>query len=184
MSKFPINGFSNKKLQEQFNDPQWGGVSRYNARRDGGKRLHEGVDLYTKLGEPVYAIEPGKVVWIDKFYKDTYGVSVEVLPGVEYIYGELQPSIPLTVGQRITEGQIIGYIGDTKTGMPPMLHFEYRIGGNKCDPMKVLAELLPRVSSIFKLFLKNDSRGIKASVIKDGKPVEVESFEFTCKFQE
>lgn len=189
MSKFPIDGFSIEKLQAQFDDPRWGGASRYHALRDGGKRLHQGVDLYAVLGAPVYAIRPGKVTWIGLFYNGTWGVSIEVSPGVEYLYCEVQPGrIPIKFGQTVSEGQVIGYVGDTKVGMPPMLHFEYRVSGVNHDPMEILSKLDPRFYNDdkykFKLFLKPDKTGFKVTAYFNDKPVKVESLEMTLRIEE
>ncbi len=78
---------------------------------------HPGVDLYTRDGEPIYAIEEGVVVGNGvftgpkvgtPFWETTHYLMVEGKHGV-FNYGEMYESL-LEVGEQINEGQNVGYV--------------------------------------------------------------------------
>jgi murein DD-endopeptidase MepM/ murein hydrolase activator NlpD len=41
------------------------------------------------------------------------------------------------VGQRVSQGQVIGYVGMTGLATGPHLHYEFRVDGNHRDPLTV-----------------------------------------------
>lgn len=78
---------------------------------------HPGVDLYTRDGEPVYAIEKGVIVGTGvftgpkvgtPFWETTHYLMVEGKTGV-FNYGEIYESL-FEVGEEIEESQNIGYV--------------------------------------------------------------------------
>lgn len=105
---------------------------------------HEGIDLYCENGQEVVSITNGIITNIIPFtgkiagfpwWNDTYGVVVEDNDGV-WIYGELEPSKELKIGQEIKEGDTIGYIipvlKNKKNNRPiHMLHLERYTKGVK-----------------------------------------------------
>ncbi len=140
---WPVKGMTLEKLQAQNYGRAW----EYGAPRDGGARLHKGVDMYGTLGEPVYAMRPGFVTWVGPFYNGTYGIYVSVTgqDGVEDVYGELDPAtLKVFVGDVVSRVTLLGGMGDTQVGMPPMLHLEHHEGGNKTSPMPLLERLKER----------------------------------------
>lgn len=120
--------------------PVPGGVfeSTWHAPRSGG-RLHEGVDIFAKLGTPVYAIADGMAYATEGENQGT-GISLIEADGTRYTYAHLserEGSFP----RKVTAGDLIGYVGDTGNakGLPPHLHFEARPeGGEKVDPFEFL----------------------------------------------
>lgn len=131
--------------------------------------IHEGVDLYCENGDEVFAIESGIVVNINHFtgefikspwWNNTKCIMVEGSSGV-FNYGELMPLENLKIGDKITEGQLIGHVTTVlkeNKGRPMnMLHLElYQHGTNEhllswdldmpkpdnlLDPTSILVEL-------------------------------------------
>lgn len=87
------------------------GVTRKN-------HIHEGVDIYCHQGDDVIAVECGVVVKIIPFtgefanspwWNNTYAVIVKH-KNFYMTYGEIAPLDDLFVGQKITEGQTLGYV--------------------------------------------------------------------------
>ena len=50
------------------------------------------------------------------------------------LYGHLS-SVNVSVGQTVTQGQVIGYSGNTGNSYGAHLHFEVRVNGTAVDPM-------------------------------------------------
>lgn len=81
--------------------------------------------------------------------KGGYGNVVELshANGVLTVYGHMSRfARQLRTGQRITQGQVIGYVGQSGLATGPHLHYEYRVHGRYKDPQKVKlpnAEPLP-----------------------------------------
>jgi murein DD-endopeptidase MepM/ murein hydrolase activator NlpD len=97
---------------------------------------HEGVDLYCNKGDKVFSIEDGEIINIQKFtgehigsnwWNNTWCILIEGKTGV-FNYGELIPNENIRIGQKIKEGDVIGYIETVlkkDKGRPiNMLHLE------------------------------------------------------------
>ncbi|MGQ0504043.1 MAG: M23 family metallopeptidase [Myxococcaceae bacterium] len=101
-------------------------VSTFGASRDGGKRKHRGTDIFAPLGTPVVAASRGYVVRIGN---DSLGGRVAWIVGegqAAYYYAHLDGWKPdLHVGQRLSAGDVIGWVGNTGNARntPPHLHF-------------------------------------------------------------
>jgi murein DD-endopeptidase MepM/ murein hydrolase activator NlpD len=98
----------------------------WGAPRSGG-RSHEGVDMLAPMGTPIYAVVSGVV----NFKQNRLGgnaVSLVGDNGNRYYYAHL--SSYEGASRRVTQGEVIGYNGDTgnATGTPH-LHFEVHPGG-------------------------------------------------------
>ncbi|MCO5114651.1 MAG: M23 family metallopeptidase [Bdellovibrionaceae bacterium] len=102
------------------------GMRRFGANRSKGKRLHAGVDLYSKDRAPVYAVDSGTLRGFYKFYYDVY--AIEVTHNNFIIrYGEVLNKMPagLKVGRPVRMGQNLGWIWKIRQlNVKPMLHFE------------------------------------------------------------
>lgn len=115
-----------------------------------GDKPHTGIDYACPAGTPVLASEVGKVMfagWRDGGYG--YCVFLNHSDGMTTIYEHLLRNIPVTVGQTVYRGQVIGYSGSTGNSTGPHLHFEMRdLYGKAIDPMNVLHTVidLPQVT--------------------------------------
>lgn len=100
---------------------------------------HQGVDLLSSCGTPIYAAAAG-VVKVSQESYGGYGVGVSidhVLGGqlVNTLYGHMTyGSRQVSVGQSVAAGQLIGLVGSTGSSTACHLHFEVHINGSVVDP--------------------------------------------------
>lgn len=103
--------------------PLWGTASN-----------HTGVDLAAGQGTPIYAIASGTVTAAG--YSDAYGYNVTLAHGNGYgsMYAHMT-NFTVSVGQSVSQGQVIGYVGSTGWSTGPHLHFEIYVNGAPVNPM-------------------------------------------------
>ncbi|SDG12103.1 M23 family metallopeptidase [Pelagibacterium luteolum] len=109
-------------------------------------RLHTGVDLAARTGTPIYAGGDG-IVEMAQWYSG-YGRYVELSHsnGYNTAYAHMSAIADgITPGTRVSQGQVIGYVGSTGQSTGPHLHYEIKINGNTVDP---LAVKLPRANTL------------------------------------
>jgi peptidoglycan hydrolase-like protein with peptidoglycan-binding domain len=101
-------------------------------------RWHTGVDFPEPQGTPIHAGGVG-VVSFAGFNTGGYGNLVVITHrlGFESWYGHMS-RIAASVGQRVSGGVTIGYIGSTGHSTGPHLHFEVRHFGTPVDPVPYL----------------------------------------------
>ena len=107
-------------------------------------RAHRGVDYAAPIGTPVRATADGKILAVGN--GAGYGNLVEIRHGDSYstLYGHLSRfARGLKRGSVVTQGQIVGYVGQTGLATGPHLHYEFRINGVHRDPLKVALPRLP-----------------------------------------
>jgi murein DD-endopeptidase MepM/ murein hydrolase activator NlpD len=101
--------------------------------------IHKGIDISTyRQGDAIVATADGKVVTVD--YDATgFGnyVIIQHKHGFYTRYGHMQ-QFRVTTGQRVQQGETIGYIGNTGLSTGPHLHYEVHIGSDVVDPFKYL----------------------------------------------
>ena len=117
---FPVAGKGNTAIQSF-----WGNA------RDGGKRSHEGIDIFAKRGTPVIAAVDGRVSRTGN--RGLGGKQVwlrEGMFGNSLYYAHLD-SIIAQHGQQVKVGDTLGLIGNTGNAKttPPHLHFGIYRGG-------------------------------------------------------
>lgn len=127
---FPVRGKGIDDIRSTFGDP-----------RDGGRRKHEGVDIFADRGTPVVAAAAGRVqqagrnrlggnmVWVghdDRPYSTYYAHLDRVL---------------VREGQRVEAGDRLGTVGNTGNARhaPPHLHFGLYRDDTALDPLPRLA---------------------------------------------
>ena len=70
----------------------------------------------------------------------------------------------LSAGSKVKQGQTIGYVGDSGLATAPHLHYEFRIGDKRTDPLKVaLPSALPLRKILAEDFQKLRSQYVEAS---------------------
>ena len=102
-------------------------------------RAHKGIDFAAPSGTPIKAAGAGRVV--SRGRSGGYG-NVVVLAhsnGVTTLYGHMSRFAKgLSVGDRVAQGQVIGYVGMTGLATGPHLHFEVLVGGVQRNPSTAL----------------------------------------------
>jgi murein DD-endopeptidase MepM/ murein hydrolase activator NlpD len=101
--------------------------------------IHRGVDLSTyRSGDPIVATADGQIVAID-YDAGGFGnyVIIKHKHGFYTRYGHML-SFRVTKGQRVQQGEVIGYIGNTGLSTGPHVHYEVHIGSDVVDPYKYL----------------------------------------------
>ncbi len=100
--------------------------------------LHRGVDIAFGMGIPIMATANGKVIEV-KFDPDGFGnyIVLQHKYGFKTRYAHLQRQL-VSVGQQISQGEIIGTMGSTGFSTGPHLHYEVTIGTQLVDPFKFL----------------------------------------------
>ena len=100
-------------------------------------RLHAGIDIGVPYGTPIHAAASGTVVlagWTGGYGNYT---CIDHGGGMATCYGH-QSSYAVSGGAQVSQGQVIGYVGNTGHSFGAHLHFEVRINGNPVDPLGYL----------------------------------------------
>jgi murein DD-endopeptidase MepM/ murein hydrolase activator NlpD len=116
--------------------------SRFGIRRhpiSGQMRRHTGIDLSAKVGTPVRAAASG-VIRRASFYAG-YGryVKIQHTGMVSTAYAHLS-RIAVRNGQRVHQGQVIGYVGHSGYSSGPHLHYEVLINGSPINPTRFVKQ--------------------------------------------
>jgi len=103
----------------------------------GDVRMHTGIDFAVGTGFPIKAAGPGVVVWAGP--RGGYGnaVIIDHRNGLATLYAH-QSKVNVAVGDKVTTGQVVGFVGQTGLATGPHLHFEVRELGAPVDPMLYL----------------------------------------------
>ena len=100
-------------------------------------RLHSGIDIGVPEGTPIHAAAAGTVVlaaWTDGYGNYT---CIDHGGGLATCYAH-QSAYAVSTGAHVSQGQVIGYVGNTGHSFGPHLHFEVRINGVPVDPLGYL----------------------------------------------
>ena len=116
--------------------------SRYNLNRFhpilNTRRPHTGVDYAAASGTPVMTTADGVVRL--RAVNGGYGNSIEITHSNGYMtrYAHLSGYAQgLRVGGRVSQGEVIGYVGMTGLATGPHLHYEMHRNGGSIDPLSL-----------------------------------------------
>ena len=124
----PVAGASNRSIG-----------SFYGADRDGGRRRHEGVDIFAPKGTPIIAPTDG---YVNRLGTGGLGGKVVWMRDAErghaYYFAHLDEQL-VSSGTRVQQGDTLGLVGNTGNARttPPHLHFGIYQRGSK-DPIHYL----------------------------------------------
>ncbi len=104
----------------------------------GTLKNHNGIDLATKEGSPVYAVKDGAVAFVIENDKEfgNYIILQHDKGKTTSVYAHLQ-SATVQQYQNVKKGEIIGYVGHTGMATGDHLHFEIRQGGKAENPRDI-----------------------------------------------
>ncbi|WP_432412029.1 peptidoglycan DD-metalloendopeptidase family protein [Rasiella sp. SM2506] len=145
---FPVSGAGNNNVQ-----------SLWAASRDGGKRSHEGIDIFAPRGTPLVAISDGRISSTGD--RGLGGKQVWLRDGLfgKTMYYAHLDSINVKEGQRVQLGDTIGFVGNTGNAKTtaPHLHFGiYKGGTGPVNPYPYVKQTeIPEIAS-----LNTTTRGI------------------------
>ncbi len=104
----------------------------------GYSKMHKGVDFGAPTGTPIYAAGSGTIAEITK--NSSYGNYVRIRHNGEYqtAYAHMSKFAKgLKKGDRVKQGDVIGYVGATGRATGPHLHYEILVDGAQVNPAKV-----------------------------------------------
>lgn len=102
-------------------------------------RAHRGIDYAAAIGTRVKATGDGVVEFVGN--QGGYGKVIMIHHPADKttVYGHLSGFSPtLKKGGRVTQGEVIGYVGASGLASGPHLHYEFRIAGVHRNPLSVV----------------------------------------------
>jgi len=116
------------------------GCSSYQgyAPGHGCAHFHNGVDMVASYGAKVKAAAPGTVVYVGWNWADgsdpAWIVVIAHSASLRTWYAHMQPKRPVSVGDHVKKGQVIGYEGSTGRSTGAHLHWMVEMNGNFVNP--------------------------------------------------
>jgi murein DD-endopeptidase MepM/ murein hydrolase activator NlpD len=98
--------------------------------------MHDGADLVAPTGTPVYAASDGVVIGAAP--NGGYGnwIRIDHQGKLSTVYGHLSSFAPgIQEGARVSQGELIGFVGNTGRSTGAHLHFEILSNGKAVDPL-------------------------------------------------
>lgn len=98
-------------------------------------KMHDGMDFTAPVGSEIFATGNGTVSKIE-YDGRGYGNNVVINHGYGYetLYGHMSKII-VRPGQKVSRGDLIGYVGNSGSSTGPHLHYEVRKNGNPVNPV-------------------------------------------------
>jgi len=122
-----------------FRYPVQGAVtSYYGSRRSYGYGFgsyHAGTDFRVEIGDPVYAPASGVVILAEPLVVRGRAILIDHGWGIVTGYWHLS-RIDVTVGQFVSQGEVIGAVGNTGLSTGPHLHWELWVNGVSVSPLQ------------------------------------------------
>jgi murein DD-endopeptidase MepM/ murein hydrolase activator NlpD len=107
------------------------------CERRAWEACHPGIDIGVPTGTPIHAADSGRVTiagWVSGYGNYT---CIQHTASLSTCYGH-QERILVSVGQGVSQGQVIGISDCTGLCFGPHLHFEVRINGTPVNPLSYL----------------------------------------------
>ena len=125
LPEFPVEGAVRRDIGSVWGDP-----------RDGGRRRHEGIDIFAARGTPLLAASDGRVTRVREGGLGGKQVWLEVPDVGRLYYAHLDEQL-VSTGDRVRAGEVVGTVGNTGNARttPPHLHFGIYGHAGAVDPL-------------------------------------------------
>ena len=100
-------------------------------------RMHTGIDIAVPAGTPVHASASGTIVYAGWMTGYGYLVAIDHDGGLATAYAH-NSQLLVSVGQNVSQGDVIALSGSTGHSTGPHVHFEVRVNGVPVDPLLYL----------------------------------------------
>jgi len=103
---------------------------------------HAGVDYAAPTGTPIYATADGTVDFVG--WRNGYGNTVILKhhSRISTLYAhQSRFAAGLKAGSKVSQGDLIGYVGSTGWSTGPHLHYEFRVADKPIDPLTATANM-------------------------------------------
>lgn len=104
----------------------------------GASSYHQGVDLSADAGTPIYAARGGQVSAATYGSAAGYYVRINHMDGFSSIYMHMTHYV-VSAGQNVSQGQLIGYVGQTGVATGNHLHFGISYNGAYVNPANYIS---------------------------------------------
>lgn len=111
----------------------------------GFSRMHAGIDYAAPSGTPIYAASAGRVAYAGRHGGHGNYVRLSHAGNLGTGYAHMS-RIAVSAGDRVRQGQVIGYVGSTGLSTGPHLHYEVYRNGGVVNPMSVKFAQAPILS--------------------------------------
>ena len=111
-------------------------------------RAHKGTDYAAPTGTPIRATSDGRITRASRYGSFGNSVTIKHSGGFETKYAHLSKfASGISRGDRVRQGEVIGYVGATGGATGPHLHYEFLVNGVHQNPRTIL-DKLPKAESI------------------------------------
>ena len=101
----------------------------------GYRKMHQGIDFAAGTGTPIVAPSDGVVVEARRWGGYGNWLRIRHANGLESGYGHLSRyGAGIRAGQRVSQGQVVAYVGSTGASTGPHLHYEIWRNGQRINP--------------------------------------------------
>ena len=133
--RMPVVGVRTHDLTDSWHDP-----------RDGGSRLHKGIDIFAPRGTEIVAVADGIISYIGDQPKGGHCLWLTTESGTAFYYAHLDRWAPgLYEGMEVQSGDLLGFVGNTGNAIhtPSHLHFGINQNDEMVDPYPLLTRATP-----------------------------------------
>lgn len=112
---------------------------------NGNPLYHEGVDVIARTGTPIYAVAEGTITRMSTSNRGGIQIYLTRSDGTYFFHAHLSAYAPgMSVGTRVTAGQLIAYVGQTGDAQFSVAHLHFEVhpgGGAAVNPYPIVREV-------------------------------------------
>jgi murein DD-endopeptidase MepM/ murein hydrolase activator NlpD len=160
----------NPSLGFPVTDPKARVESIWGDRRDGGKRKHEGIDIFAKKGSPAIAATDGVVTGVKEGGLGGKSVWMKVNDKDIFLYYAHLDKQLVEQGQEVKKGDVLGLVGNTGNARhtPSHLHFGVYTSNGPINPLPFVNKEIQSAPDMAYRSLSGYLKVIKKDKASDG----------------